>query len=67
MEYLKLDSLRTELLKVLCVQTRNQVVKDIQSRGRKFHQFQIDKFLRGEDVKLSTLEKIQEFIEKAKL
>ena len=63
MEYLRLQSLRKELLKVLCVQTRNQVVKDIQSKGHKFHQFQIDKFLRGDDVKLSTIEKIVEYIE----
>ena len=60
--FIKHQELREELLKVLVHKTRNQVVTEIKSKGNKFHQFNIDKFLSGEDIKLSTMLKIQEYL-----
>jgi hypothetical protein len=47
---------------VLMSKTRNQIVQDIKSKTGKFHQYQIDKFLQGKDITLSTAIKLDEFL-----
>ena len=58
------DQLRTEVKKILKFKTRNSIVKEIQEKGNKFHFFQLTKFLEGKDVSLSTLKKIDYFVNK---
>jgi hypothetical protein len=58
------DKLRTEVHKILGLKKRNQVVKEIQGKGNKFHFFQLTNFLEGKDVSLSTLKKIDNFVNK---
>jgi hypothetical protein len=56
------EQLRTELKKILAFKKRNSIVKEIQSNGSKFHFFQLTNFLEGKDVSLSTLKKIDYFV-----
>ena len=56
------EELRKQLKQVLKTKTRNQIVTDIKSRTGKFHQYQIDKFLQGKDITLSTAIKLDEYI-----
>ena len=56
------EELRKQLRQVLKTKTRNQIVTDIKSRTGKFHQYQIDKFLQGKDITLSTAIKLDEYI-----
>ena len=56
------NELRKKLKEVLRLKTRNQVVTDIKKRTGKFHQYQIDKFLKGHDISLSTAIKLDEYI-----
>ena len=58
------DQLRTEVKKILKFKTRNSIVKEIQEKGNKFHFFQLTNFLEGKDVSLSTLKKIDYFVNK---
>ena len=58
------EQLRTELKKILAFKKRNSIVKEIQSNGSKFHFFQLTNFLQGKDVSLSTLKKIDYFVNK---
>ena len=58
------EQLRAELQKILAFKKRNQVVKQIQERGNKFHFFQLTNFLEAKDVSLSTLKKIDNFVNK---
>jgi len=58
------EQLRTELKKILTYKKRNSIVKEIQSKGKKFHFFQLTNFLEGKDVSLSTLKKIDYFVNK---
>ena len=58
------DQLRTEVKKILMFKTRNSIVKEIQEKGNKFHFFQLTNFLEGKDVSLSTLKKIDCFVNK---
>ena len=58
------EQLRTEVKKILGLKKRNQVVKEIQGEGNKFHFFQLTNFLEGKDVSLSTLKKIDTFVNK---
>jgi hypothetical protein len=58
------DQLRTEIKKILKFKTRNSIVKEIQEKGNKFHFFQLTNFLEGKDVSLSTLKKIDCFVNK---
>jgi hypothetical protein len=62
--YIQDEQLRTELKKILRLKTRNSIVKEIQSNGNKFHFFQLTNFLQGKDVSLSTLKKIDYFVNK---
>lgn len=62
--YIDDDSLRKQLVNLLRSKTRNQVVKEIKQSTGKFHQFQIDKFLQGKDVTLSTLTKLDRYVTK---
>ena len=55
-------SLRNYLRDALKTRTRNQIVKEIQGRGETFHQYNIDRFLQGKDVTLSTAIKLDEFL-----
>jgi hypothetical protein len=55
-------SLRNHLRDALKTRTRNQIVKEIQSRGEKFHQYNIDRFLQGKDVSLETAKKLDKYI-----
>ena len=60
-------SLREYLLEALKTRTRNQIVKEIQGRGEKFHQYNIDRFLLGKDVSLETAKKIDKYIYRTNL
>lgn len=56
------EELREQLRQVLKTKTRNQIVTEIKKRTGKFHQYQIDKFLLGNDITLSTAIKLDEYI-----
>jgi len=58
------EQLRTEVKNILRLKTRNSIVKEIQDKGNKFHFFQLTNFLEGKDVSLSTLKKIDYFVNK---
>jgi len=58
------EQLRKEINKLLRLKTRNSIVKEIQGKGNKFHFFQLTNFLEGKDVSLSTLKKIDYFVNK---
>jgi hypothetical protein len=60
-------SLREYLLEALKTRTRNQIVKEIQGRGEKFHQYNIDRFLQGKDVSLETVKKLDKYIYRTKI
>jgi hypothetical protein len=60
--YIDEDGLRKQLVKLLRTKTRNQIVQDIKSKTGKFHQYQIDKFLQGKDITLSTAIKLDEYL-----
>jgi len=62
--YIQDEQLRTEVKKILRLKTRNSIVKEIQDKGNKFHFFQLTNFLQGKDVSLSTLKKIDYFVNK---
>ena len=62
--YIQDEKLRTEVKKLLAFKTRNSIVKKIQEEGSKFHFFQLTNFLEGKDVSLSTLKKIDCFVNK---
>ena len=62
--YIQDEQLRTEVKKILAFKTRNSIVKNIQEEGSKFHFFQLTNFLEGKDVSLSTLKKIDCFVNK---
>lgn len=62
--YIQDEQLRNEVKKLLAFKTRNKIVKEIQSKGNKFHFFQLTNFLEGKDVSLSTLKKIDCFVNK---
>ena len=56
------EDLRCKLNKLLDVLSKNEVVTSIQEQGDKFHQYTLDRFIDGKDVKLSTVNKIEKFI-----
>jgi hypothetical protein len=58
------EQLRAEVKNILRLKTRNSIVKEIQDKGNKFHFFQLTNFLQGKDVSLSTLKKIDYFVNK---
>ena len=60
--YIDEGELRKQLVKLLRNKTRNQIVQDIKSKTGKFHQYQIDKFLQGKDITLSTAIKLDEYL-----
>jgi len=60
--YIDDTQLRNKLKELLRTKTRNQIVQDIKSKTGKFHQYQIDKFLQGKDITLSTAIKLDEYI-----
>ena len=60
--YIQDEQLRSEVKKILRLKTRNSIVKEIQDKGNKFHFFQLTNFLEGKDVSLSTLKKIDYFV-----
>ena len=60
--YIQDEQLRTEVKNILRLKTRNSIVKEIQSNGSNFHFFQLTNFLEGKDVSLSTLKKIDYFV-----
>jgi hypothetical protein len=62
--YIQDEQLRTEVKNILRLKTRNSIVKEIQDKGNKFHFFQLTNFLQGKDVSLSTLKKIDKYINK---
>ena len=62
--YIQDEQLRSEVKKILRLKTRNSIVKEIQDKGNKFHFFQLTNFLEGKDVSLSTLKKIDYYINK---
>lgn len=64
---IKDEQLRTEVNKILGVKTRNSIVKEIQGKGNKFHFFQLTNFLKHKDVSLSTIKKIDEYVNKEQL
>lgn len=60
--YIDEGGLRKQLDILLRTKTRNQIVQDIKSKTGKFHQYQIDKFLQGKDITLSTAIKLDEYL-----
>jgi hypothetical protein len=62
--YIQDEQLRIEIKKILAFKRRNSIVKEIQDNGNKFHFFQLTNFLEGKDVSLSTLKKIDCFVNK---
>jgi len=62
--YIQDEQLRIEVKNILRLKTRNSIVKEIQNNGSKFHFFQLTNFLEGKDVSLSTLKKIDYFVNK---
>lgn len=60
--YINDTDLRNKLKEVLRTKTRNQIVTEIKNRTGKFHQYQIDKFIKGNDVSLNTAIKIDEYL-----
>lgn len=54
--------LRKQLLEALKTKTRNQIVTEIKARTGRFHQYQIDNFIKGKDVTLSTAIKLDEYL-----
>jgi len=58
------EQLRIEVHKILAFKKRNQIVKEIQGEGSKFHFFQLTNFLDRKDVSLSTLKKIDLYVNK---
>jgi len=62
--YIQDEQLRTEIKNILRLKTRNSIVKEIQDKGNKFHFFQLTNFLEGKDVSLSTLKKIDYYVNK---
>jgi hypothetical protein len=60
--YIQDEQLRKELKKILAFKKRNSIVKEIQDKENKFHFFQLTNFLEGKDVSLSTLKKIDYFV-----
>jgi hypothetical protein len=58
------EALRRGLKDLLKTRTRNQIVIEIKERTGKFHHFQINNFLNGKDVNLSTLVKLDEYLYK---
>lgn len=56
------QTLREKLRSVLLTKSRNAIVLEIQEKGEKFHQYHIDRFLAGDDVKLSTLQKLDKYL-----
>ena len=60
--YIDDDTLRKQLNRILYTKTRNQIVQDIKAKGHKMHQFQLNNFLQGKDVTLSTLHKIDSYV-----
>jgi hypothetical protein len=58
------EQLRMEVQKLLAFKKRNQIVKEIQGEGSKFHFFQLTNFLDRKDVSLSTLKKIDLYVNK---
>lgn len=60
--YIDEDSLRKQLNILLRTKTRNQIVNNIKKSTGKFHQYQIDKFLQGKEVNLTTVIKIDRYV-----
>jgi len=60
--YINDEDLRKQIQKLLTTRTRNQIVEDIKQSGAKMHHFQLSNFLKGKDVTLSTLKKIDRYI-----
>lgn len=61
---LSINLMRFKMREILKTKSRNKVVIEIQDTGAKFHQYHIDRFLSHEDVKLSTLLKIDKYLNK---
>jgi hypothetical protein len=58
------EALRRGLKDLLKTRNRNQIVNEIKEKTGKFHHFQINNFLNGKDVNLSTLIKLDEYLYK---
>lgn len=54
--------LRNKMRQVLKSKTRNQIAEEIKDKTGKFHPFQIQNFLDGKDVALSTAIKLDEYL-----
>jgi len=60
--YINDEDLRKQVRKLLLTRTRNQIVEDIKRTGVKMHNFQVNNFLNGKDVTLSTLHKLDNYV-----
>ena len=54
--------LRNKMRQVLKSKTRNEIAEEIKDKTGKFHPFQIQNFLDGKDVALSTAIKLDEYL-----
>ena len=66
MPYIKDRELRNAMFEILKYKKRGHIVKEIQAKGEKMHQYNIDRFMAGDDVKLSTLRKLNAYIKDQK-
>ena len=58
------ELLRIRLKEILMKKSRNQIVHEIKDTGVKMHQYNIDRFIQRKPVSLSTLKKIDLYVEK---
>lgn len=58
------ELLREKLQRILLSKSRNKVVQEIKETGVKMHQYHIDRFIQKKPVSLSTLKKIDLYVEK---
>ena len=56
--------LRTRVRDILKTSSKNKVVLSIKDENTKFHQFTLDRFIYEDDVRISTIQKIDDFITK---
>lgn len=60
--YINDSDLRKQIHIILNRKTRNQIVEEIKQSGVKMHHFQVNNFLNGKDVTLSTLHKLDRYV-----
>ena len=60
--YIQDKLLRQRLKKLLKTRTKSKIVKEIKQGDVKFHQYNLDNFLKGKDINISTLKKLEMYV-----